>query len=120
MLDPHSANGLSAKEAAERFERAVGICAALAWHFYERNAVLQFRSVGFETPLVEADAVVFPILRYLATAQALPPDPKRALLSDLAEATQVFRVLVTSESRGSIPSNIWNQSWIIFLEDLVS
>jgi len=120
VLDPHSANGLSAKEAAERFERAVGICAALAWHFYERNAVLQFRSVGFETPLVEADAVVFPILRYLATAQALPPDPKRALLSDLAEATQVFRVLVTSESRGSIPSNIWNQSWIIFLEDLVS
>ena len=120
VLDPHSSAGLSGKNAAARFERAVGICAALAWHFYERNAVLQFKTVGFETPLVPAEGVIFSILRHLATANPLPPDPKRTLLSDLSEAAQVFRVVVTSESRGSIPSNIWNQSWIIFLEDLVS
>lgn len=119
VLDPHSSSGLSAQQSAERFERAVNMCAALAWHFYERNAVMQFRSVGFETPFVEAEQTIFPILRYLATAQPLPPDPHRTLLSDLAEAAGVFRVIVTSESRGSIPANIWNQSWVIFLEDLV-
>jgi len=41
------------------------------------------------------------------------------LLSDLAGAPEIFRVIVTSESRGTIPSNVWNQSWVIFLEDLV-
>ena len=43
---------------------------------------------------------------------------KRALLSDLASAPELFRVIVTSESRGAIPASIWNRSWVIFLEDL--
>ncbi len=30
-----------------RFERAVALCAGLAWHFYEINSVLEFRSAGF-------------------------------------------------------------------------
>jgi uncharacterized protein (DUF58 family) len=120
VLDPHASAGLAAKEADERFERAVTMCAALAWHFYERNAVMQFRTAGFETPLVEADEIIFDILRHLATAKPCPPDPERALLSDLAGRPDIFRVIVTSESRGTIPSNIWNQSWIIFLEDLAS
>jgi uncharacterized protein (DUF58 family) len=118
VLDPHSSAGLTRKEADERFERAVTMCAALAWHFYERNAVLQFRTAGFETPLVEADEIIFEILRHLATAKPCPPDPNRALLSDLASQAEIFRVIVTSESRGTIPSSIWNQSWVIFLEDL--
>src|SRR5271163_1457879 len=118
VLDPHTSIGVTAKEAEARFERAVTMCAALAWHFYERNAVLQFRTAGFETALVEADEVIFDILKHLATAKACPPDPKRALLSDLASSPEIFRVIVTSESRGTIPSSIWNQSWVIFLEDL--
>jgi hypothetical protein len=36
----------------------------------------------------------------------------------LASAPELFRVIVTSESRGAIPASIWNQSWVIFLEDL--
>jgi len=118
VLDPHTSAGLTAKEADERFERAVTMCAALAWHFYERNSVLQFRTSGFETPLVEANEIIFDILRHLATAKPCPPDPKRALLSDLSSQAEIFRVIVTSESRGTIPSSIWNQSWVIFLEDL--
>ena len=96
------------------------MCAALAWHFYESNTVLQFRTAGFETPLVEADKVVFDILRHLATAKPFPPDPQRELLTDLSSSPETFRVIVTSESRGSIPSSIWNRSWVIFLEDLVA
>ncbi|MGB6682212.1 MAG: DUF58 domain-containing protein, partial [Candidatus Acidiferrum sp.] len=44
VLDPHASAGLAPKEADTRFERAVTMCAALAWHFYERNAILQFRT----------------------------------------------------------------------------
>jgi uncharacterized protein (DUF58 family) len=119
VLDPHMPGGTAAEASAARFERAVTMCAALAWHFYERNAVLRFRTAGFETPLVEAGDIIFDILRHLATARPLPPDPQHALLSDLAGAPDIFRVIVTSESRGAIPANIWNQSWVIFLEDLV-
>jgi uncharacterized protein (DUF58 family) len=118
ILDPHMPLGLLPKDADARFEKAVTMCAALAWHFHERNAILQFRTAGFETPLVEAEEIVFDILKHLATAKAHPPDPKHTLLSDLAGAADIFRVIVTSESRGSIPSSIWNQSWVIFLEDL--
>lgn len=120
VLDPHSSEGLSTADAAERFERAVSICAALSWHFYERNAMMQFRTVDFETPFMEAGENIFGILRYLATAQPLPPDPNRKFLAELANLQDVFRVVVTSQTRGSIPANVWNQSWIIFLEDLVS
>jgi uncharacterized protein (DUF58 family) len=120
VLDPHSSVDLTAREAEVRFERAVTMCAALAWHFYERNAILQFRTAAFETPLAEADEVIFDILRHLATAKPCPPDPKRTLLSGLTTSREIFRVIVTSESRGAIPSSIWNQSWVIFLEDLAS
>lgn len=120
VLDPHMPGRLAPAEADARFERAVTMCAALAWHFYERNAVLQFRTAGFETPLGEAEAVIFDILRHLATAKPCPPDPQRALLKDLATAPEIFRVVVTSESRGAIPASIWNQSWVIFLEDLAA
>ncbi|HKV24075.1 MAG TPA: DUF58 domain-containing protein [Candidatus Acidoferrum sp.] len=118
VLDPHIPEHIPPKEAKDRFERAVSMCAALTWHFYERNAVMQFRTAEFETPLVEANEIIFGILRHLATAQPLPPDPKRTLLSDLASAPDIFRVIVTSEPHGSIPPAIWNQSWVIFLEDL--
>jgi uncharacterized protein (DUF58 family) len=118
VLDPHTSVGLADQEADARFERAVTMCAALAWHFYERNAVLQFRTAGLETPLVEADEVIFDILRHLATAKSCPPDPQRTLLAGLASTPEIFRVIVTSESRGTIPSSIWNKSWVIFLEDL--
>src|ERR1700726_2204969 len=73
VLDPHtfaSAPGATAQPAAERFERAVTLCASVAWHFFERNAQLQFRSAGMETSLAPAEENIFGILRHLALAQA--------------------------------------------------
>jgi hypothetical protein len=64
--------------------------------------------------------VVFDILRHLATAKPFPPDPHHTLLTDLSSSPETFRVIVTSESHGTIPSSIWNRSWVIFLEDLVA
>lgn len=117
VLDPHMPVDLSASEPNARFERAVSMCAALAWHFYERNAILQFRTSGFETPFAAANEIIFDILRNLATATPLPADPQRSLLASLGGTPELYRVIVTSESRGAIPSNIWNQSWVIFLDD---
>jgi uncharacterized protein (DUF58 family) len=125
VLDPHISSALKASSgpttqtAADRFERAVTLCAALTWHFYERNALLQFRSAGVETRLAPADEIVFLILRYLAMANPLPPDPKHELITDLAASPELFKIIVTSQQRGTIPASVWHSSYVIFLDDLM-
>jgi uncharacterized protein (DUF58 family) len=122
VLDPHifvSSAGAASQLAADRFERAVTLCAGIAWHFFERNALLQFRSAKMETPLAPAEETIFAILRHLALAQPLHPDPQHTLLTSLAASPEVFKVIVTSQPRGSIPANLWHTSYVVFLEDLL-
>jgi uncharacterized protein (DUF58 family) len=124
VLDPYVSaqkgelNVPASLEDAERFDRAVTLCAGLAWHFYERNAFLKFRSVGVDTSLAPADEVIFTILRHLALATPLTDDPRRVELADLAADPDLFKVIVTSQPRGSIPDILWHSSYVIFLEDL--
>src|SRR5271154_6042970 len=126
VLDPHvsdlisSVNAAASASASERFERAVTLCASIAWHFFERNAQLQFRSAGLETSLATAEENIFAILRHLALAQPLPPDPEHELLSDLAASPDLFKIIVTSQPRGSIPATLWHSSYVVFLDDLLT
>ncbi len=55
------------------FERGVTLCASLAWHFYEIDSVLAFRSGAFETPMAPAGEIIYDILRHLAAAAPRPP-----------------------------------------------
>jgi len=113
---PGAARNLSSLN--ERFERAVTLCAGIAWHFYERNAYVQFRSSGIETFLAPAEENIFPILRYLAIAQPQPTEAQNALLMDLAASPELFKVIITSRPRGTIPAELWHSSYVIFLESL--
>jgi uncharacterized protein (DUF58 family) len=132
VLDPHmqAASGGDAEQfpatspaivqaAAERFERAVTLCASLAWYFSESNAVLQFRTAGIETSLAAAGDSIFPILRHLALAQPLPPDPQHTLITELAAAPDLFKIIITSQPHGSIPDALWHSSYVIFLDDVL-
>jgi uncharacterized protein (DUF58 family) len=123
VLDPHTSAAPSEAEPgadADRFERAVTLCAGIAWHFFERNTQLQFRSASMETPLAPAEQTIFAILRHLAMAQPLPPDPQHVLLTGLAASPELFKIIVTSQPRGSIPATLWHTSYVVFLEDLLS
>jgi uncharacterized protein (DUF58 family) len=125
VLDPHvpvqdaQSTTAPSREAAERFERAVTLCAGIAWHFFERNAQLQFRSARVETPLAPAEETIFAILHHLAVAQPLPSDPNHTLLNDLVTSPEFFKIIVTSQPRGSIPVNLWHSSYVVFLDDLL-
>ena len=122
VLDPHIPTptpGEFPQIVADRFERAVTLCAGVAWHFFEGNALLQFRSAGMETPLAPAEENIFAILRHLALAQPLPADPQHVLLTNLAASPELFKIIVTSQPHGSIPVNLWHTSYVIFLEDLL-
>jgi uncharacterized protein (DUF58 family) len=123
VLDPHlSAEDSSQLEPAAstanpRFERAVNICASLAWHFYENNSLLQFRTAGVETPLAPADQVIFSILGHLAVARPLPADPQQSLMADLATSPELFKIIVTCRPHGSVPASVWSSSYVVFLDD---
>ena len=120
VLDPHLTVDQASPEISApdvRFDRAVSICASLAWHFYESKSLLQFRGANIETALAPADEIIFTILRYLALEQPLPPDPNQALMADLAASPDLFKIIVTSQPRGSIPASVWSSSYVVFLDD---
>jgi len=125
VLDPHlpieinPGSKQEIMETKERFERAVTICASLAWHFYERNSVIQFRSAGIETPLAPTEEIIFTILQHLALVQPLPADPAQTLMAELASSPELFKLIVTSQPRGSIPASVWSSSYVIFLDETV-
>jgi len=96
------------------FERGVALCASLAWHFYEINSVLAFRSGTFETPMAPAGENVYTILRYLASAA--PADTDRSVLADLVDMPQTFKIILTAQPRGSLPTSLWSTSYVAFLE----
>jgi uncharacterized protein (DUF58 family) len=122
VFDPYSpaAQPDSSANERERFERAVSLCAAIAWNFHERNAQLEFRSVRAEVPLAPATENIFAVLRHLALVQPLAPAPGHDLLSQLAANPDSCKIVVTSQPRGSIPADIWNSSYVVFAEDPLS
>lgn len=122
VFDPHSeAARPSASEAEkERFEGTVDLCAAIAWHFHERGALMEFRSASVNVPLAPATEIIFSVLRHLALVQPLPPDARPHLLAEMAAEPESFRIIVTSQPRGSIPAEVWNDSYVVFAEDFDS
>jgi uncharacterized protein (DUF58 family) len=96
------------------FERGVALCASLAWHFYEINSVLGFRCGTFETPMAPAGENIYAVLGHLAAAT--PADSMSSVLSDLVDLPQTFKIILTAQPRGSIPTSLWSTSYIAFLE----
>jgi uncharacterized protein (DUF58 family) len=122
VFDPCSAAGEpgASDVEKERFEQAVGLCAAIAWNFRERGALLQFRSVGAEVPLAPATENVFAVLRHLARIAAVPYGKQQPLLSDLSTDPESFKIIVSSQPRGTIPAEVWNSSYVVFAPDLAA
>ncbi len=94
-FDPYINSETMDARAAEQFERAVNLCAGLAWHFYELNSVLEFRSAGFATRRDVAREIVYDILRYLAGVAPLKQAPGRGFLDTLGDAPDIFKIVLT-------------------------
>jgi len=113
VLDPHLASAEAAEHA--RFEKAVDLCACLAWHFYEVGAEMQFVTQGFETRMGPSSAVIYPALERLALVQ---PGNDAGFLASLPLTAPGFRIILTSRARGSISSGLWSTSYVIFFDSL--
>lgn len=118
VFDPYVGPQGPDAQAAEKFERAVTLCAGLAWHFYEINSVIEFRSAGFGTPRMSAGEIIYDILRYLARVTPLKPQPGTSFLDTLGDSPEIFKIVLTSHPRGTIPSHLWNTAYFLFVSSL--
>ena len=104
----------------QKFERAINLCACLAWHFHESEAQVQFLTQGFETPMGHAREVIYPVLESLAVIESKVESAAESddLLSQIASTRHGFKVVLTSRPRGSIPANRWGACYFIFIDEL--
>lgn len=116
VFDPHSeaARATATKVDRERFEQAVGLCAAIAWNFYERGTLLQFQSGSVEIPQAPAEQNIFAVLGHLALVEAVALDTQPELSVPPVADAGSFQIVVTSRVRGTIPAEVWHSSYVVF------
>jgi len=124
VLDPcldvkaGAASRLAPAELEEKFERAVTFCACLAWHFYEIDSEMQFLTRGWSTPMTTAGEIIYDVLRQLAFVKPERGGGDGNFLLQLTEEADLFKIILTNQPRGSIPTSLWTSSYFIFLESL--
>ncbi|MGO8813786.1 MAG: DUF58 domain-containing protein [Terriglobia bacterium] len=103
-----------------QFEKGVNFCACLAWHFYEIDAQMQFIADGFETPMAPAGDIIYAVLETLALVRPKASTASSAsdLQTRIASAEHGFHIVLTSRAQGSIPTNLWGNSYMVFMDSL--
>jgi uncharacterized protein (DUF58 family) len=87
------------------YEAAVALTASLAWHFSDSHTQLTFCAPEYE------GSNIMDFLRYLALVKA---DGKKSMLPDL-KPTSDYNVIITAQPRGSLPTELWASSYIVFM-----
>jgi uncharacterized protein (DUF58 family) len=105
-------------EHAERFERAVSLAASIAWHFYEINSVIQFRTNRFITPMAPAGEIIYDALRELARIQPETSAEGGAFLDELVSQREIFKIILTARHQHSVPTALWTSSYLVFINRL--
>jgi uncharacterized protein (DUF58 family) len=95
---------------SDAYERAISLAASLAWHFANEDADLSFAAQGYK-----GEPDIYKVLAYLAL---LEPQTGNSVI-DTLPVTGDYNIVLTCRPRGSIPTALWNRSYMIFLgEDL--
>ena len=107
-------------ETLERFEKAVTLCACLAWYFYETGATMRFVTDGFETPSSPAREILFPVLEKLALIEPTVTDGRSLnhIFAESSAPAQGFQIVLTHQPRESVPTGQWRSSYFIFMDSL--
>jgi len=88
------------------YERAVEVTASLAWHFFNEGAQLSFMAPGY------MGADVYDFLRYLALVKPSTEEGPEFRMDE--DSREVFHLVVTARQQGSIPTELWAKSYVIF------
>lgn len=106
------------------YEKAVDLAASLAWHFSTQEAELSFAVPGRPRTRDLHEflgwlAVIEPgSMEAAASAVATRREPPSDALSDMnLGGSNEYNILITARERGSLPSSLWNSSYIVFAGD---
>jgi uncharacterized protein (DUF58 family) len=99
-----------------QFEHAVSLTASIVWHFHEINAVIQFRTDRFSTPMAPAGEIVYDALRELARVQPDTSAMGGAFLDELVSQREIFKIILTARPQPTIPTGLWTSSYIVFID----
>jgi len=102
VFDNPLADALSEKA----YESAVRLTASLGWHFASQNTQLSFLSQEYK-----GGQQIYEFLAYLAEVQ---PGPSPSLIEDLSVSGD-YNIILTTRSRGTIPTSLWACSYFVFL-----
>jgi uncharacterized protein (DUF58 family) len=107
----------------EQFEKAVNLCACLAWHFCEVETKMQFITNGFETAMTSARDVVYPVLESLALIEPkLEPSQAgaHATSSLIAQSarTNGFHIIISGQPRGTVSLLPQGPSHTVYMDSL--
>ncbi len=100
------------------YERGVNLAASLAWHFSEQHAEVSFAASGWSGgddlhEFLARLAVIDP-QRELSAEQRPQGDVLREM--NLSGAGD-YNIIVTARPRGSLPTELWNCSYFVFVGD---
>jgi uncharacterized protein (DUF58 family) len=106
--------------ALAQFEKAVSLCACLAWHFYQNDGRMKFLTEDFATAMSPAAEIVYPTLERLALIEpeVSTGPPGKPFWAEMARDSEGFRVIFTAAPRRSIPSGEWSSTHFVFMGEL--
>jgi uncharacterized protein (DUF58 family) len=90
----------------QAYENAVTLAASVGWHFAEAHTDLSFIAHSYH-----GGADISDFLAYLATVN---PRTSPSVLDNL-EISDDYNIIFTTRARGTIPSNLWACSYLIFI-----
>jgi uncharacterized protein (DUF58 family) len=99
------------------YERAVNLAASLAWHFSLQNA-----EVSFVIPGAGRGVDVHQFLARLAVLQPRELSDQTVPQVDFVREINLddsgeYNIILTTRQRGSLPTALWNSSYLLFLGD---
>ena len=121
----------SQSEDLDKFEQAVSLAASLAAHFVNEGAEFEYLTPREYVPRGTGTDHLYSILRSLAVVrceqdcpervtdldrkfgEALDKDQLTRILSD-----KVFKIILTSRPRGTLPAPVWRSSYVIYFDEL--
>ncbi|HLY59490.1 MAG TPA: DUF58 domain-containing protein [Terriglobia bacterium] len=106
-----------------QFEKAVNLCACLAWHFCEVETQMQFITNGFETAMASARDVVYPALESLALIEPMVENISGdsfeiPSLIRSSVRTNGFHIIITCQPRGSLCVMPLGPSHTVYMDSL--
>ena len=117
---------------ADAYEKAVSLAASLACHFTSQNADVSFIISGCPRTrelytFLQGLALIEPeknSTNHWKGDNAIPVSTpeyssRTPFAFDIDEASE-YSIVLTARPRGSLPNNVWNSSYFVFLRDLAS